>query len=496
MLDPSKREPVFLQIARALSADIRRGRLRPGERLPGTRTLAARLDVHRNTVVAAYEELAAQGWITSEETRGSFVASSLPIVEPARFSPRSGAAPAAKLGFALTPPRMRGPSLPEPARRGTLVLAGGVPDISMLPLAALARAQRRALVRHGAELLAYGDARGEHALRAAIAAMLAEQRGLRPDPDDVLVTRGAQQALDLVAEVLLAPGDRVAVEGYGYPPAWDALGARGTLVPIPVDGDGLDTAALRATLAKTKLRAVYVTPHHQYPTMVAMSPARRLELLAIAREHGLAIIEDDFDHEVHYRGRPLLPLASADDAGVVVYVGTLSKVLAPGLRLGYVVAPRVMIDALTDVRRVRDRQGDRVLEHAVAELFEDGELDRHVRRMRKVYAERRDALEAALVRELGDVVTVRPSSGGMALWVEVDRALDVERWAEASRDHGVSFATARPFRFDGRAAPFLRLGFAALDERQLGDAVKRMARARDAARAAPVATRRASARVR
>jgi GntR family transcriptional regulator/MocR family aminotransferase len=307
--------------------------------------------------------------------------------------------------------------------------------------------------------------------------MLAEHRGLVTDPTDLLVTRGAQQALDLVAEVLLAPGDRVAVEAYGYPPAWEALGRRGALVPIPVDREGLDVGALRSVLAKTSLRAIYVTPHHQYPTMVGLSPARRLALLALAAQHHVAIIEDDFDHEVHYRGRPLLPLASADGAGVVVYVGTLSKVLAPGLRLGFVSAPRALIDALTEARRSRDRQGDRVLEHAVAELFEDGEIERHVRRMRKIYAGRRDALLGALQRSLGAVVRAGPSNGGMALWVEVDPAVDVERWAVAARDEGVLFATARAFRFDGRSAPYLRIGFAAVDEPGLEEAARRMSRA-------------------
>jgi GntR family transcriptional regulator/MocR family aminotransferase len=309
--------------------------------------------------------------------------------------------------------------------------------------------------------------------------MLGTTRGLAATADDIVVTRGSQMALALVARALLRPGDRVAVEQWGYRPAWEAFRAAGaTVVPIPVDAGGLDVGALRAVSARAGLRAAYVTPHHQYPTTVTLTAARRLELLAIARHQRIAIIEDDYDHEFHYDGRPVLPLASADTAGVVVYVGTLSKVLAPGLRIGYVVAPSPILQRIAALRSLLDIQGDRATELAVAALMDDGELHRHVARVRRTYARRRATLAGALRRMLGGVVGFEVPAGGMALWLRFDPAFDVEDWARRSLARGVSWYTGRRYAFDRRPHPFARVSFAFLDERELVEAVRRMASAR------------------
>jgi hypothetical protein len=209
-------------------------------------------------------------------------------------------------------------------------------------------------------------------------------------------------ALDVCARALLRPGDRVAVEALGYRPAWDALRLAGAvLVPIAVDRDGLDIAALARAHARAPLRALYTTPHHQYPTTVTMSAGRRLALAALAARARLIVLEDDYDHEFHYDGHPVAPLAAADPTGQVIYIGTLSKVLAPGLRLGFAIAPPPVIAAMARWRSAMDRQGDLAMEAAVAELIGDGELERHVRKMRVLYQARRDALVAALTRQLG-----------------------------------------------------------------------------------------------
>ncbi len=467
-LDETLDTPVFLQIARAILEAIQARRLKPDERLPGTRTLAATLGVHRNTVVAAYDELVAEGWIESSPARGTFVARDLPLARVRRATTGLARRPGFDL---LHPPTRRRPQDP-PRDRRTIVLAGGAPDLEHVPKAALARAYRRALFDRRAALLDYGDPRGELALRQQIAAMLAEERGVVATEDEILVVRGSQMGLRLIADAVVGPGDRVAVESLGYPPAWVALG-RGRLEPIPVDADGIDVDAIAALVERAPIRAVYVTPHHQYPTLVVLSAARRLALLELARRHRFAIVEDDYDNEVHYRGRPVLPLASQDRSGVVLYVGTLSKVLAPGLRLGYVVAPAPVIERLAEHRRYMDRQGDRVVERAVAELMEDGEVQRHARRMRRLYGQRRDAFLALLDRHLGDVLRVESHDGGMALWAHAP-GIDVDRWADAAEANGVWFATARRFTFDGRPRPYLRLGFAAADEATLARAVRRM----------------------
>lgn len=460
------RQPVFQQIAQAIRGDIRRGRLRPGDALPGSRSLAATLAVHRNTVLAAYRELEAEGWILSVH-RSTRVAPGLP--EPAPGGDRTGAG--VGVGYDLTPPttaRLR------PAQAG-LDFGGGLPDLRLVPTELLARAYRRALGHP--ELLGYGDPAGEPRLRAALARLLSEMRGLAATADRLMVTGGSQGALDLVARTLLRPGDRVAVEDPGYPTAWATLRAAGAeLVPVPVDATGLRVDALEQRLAQGPLRAIYLTPHHQFPTTVTMGAARRLRLLELAARHRIALLEDDYDNEFHFEGRPVLPLAGGDPAGVVIYLGTLSKILAPGLRLGFVAGPRVLVEALAARRAAADGQGDPVLQRAVAELLEDGLLQRHARKMRRTYQARREALAASLRHHLDGAVAFDLPAGGMSLWLAVDPAIEVENWGARAREAGVGLYTGRRFDFQGRPRPNLRLGFSTLDERELEEAVRRLAR--------------------
>jgi GntR family transcriptional regulator/MocR family aminotransferase len=360
--------------------------------------------------------------------------------------------------------------------RGTYTLYGGYPDLSLVPRAAIARAYRRALLARGGDALGYGDPRGEPALREGLAAMLRSLRGLSVDADRLVVTRGSQMALDLSARAILAPGDVVAVESWGYRPAWEALALAGAqLRPLPVDRDGLDVAALAELCAREPVRAVYVTPHHQYPTTVTLSAARRIALLDLARRERLAIFEDDYDHEFHYEGRPVLPLASADAAGSVIYLGTLSKILAPALRVGFVAATPDVVRRVAELRTFGDRQGDTVLERALAELLDDGEVQRHARRMRRIYRERRDVLVGALREHLGDAVRFAVPNGGIALWCRAADGADVDAWAARAGRAGVRVQTAKRFAFDGRARPFLRLGFAPHDPRGLREAIRRLA---------------------
>jgi GntR family transcriptional regulator/MocR family aminotransferase len=478
-LDRGAALPPFLQIARALTADIQRGRLRPGHRLPGSRELAKTLRVHRNTVLAALDELIAEGWIETAPGRGTFVMQALPIDRapalPARTRSRSPSPE--RLPFTLPDPpdAYRPPALPD----GTLNLSHGSPDVRLVPAKVIGRAYRRALGLRGADLLAYGEPEGHAGLRSALAAMLASTRGLAVTRDDVLVTRGSQMALSLAARVIVRPGDVVAVEAFGYRPAWEAFRAAGaTVVPIAIDADGIDVDALQALARRTRLRAVYVTPHHQYPTTVTLRAARRLALLSLAREERLVVVEDDYDHEFHFDGRPVLPLASADRAGQVVYIGTLSKILAPGLRVGYIVAPPPVLRNAAAIRSLIDMQGDHATEAAIATLMEDGELQRHVARVRRVYGNRRDILATSLRRSFGDDVDFTVPAGGMAMWVRLRMPVDVEAWARRSLAHGVSWYTGRRYAFDGRPKPFARFSFAWLNEKELPEAVKRMAASR------------------
>ena len=464
---------LYVQIVQAVVADIRRGRLVPGQRLPGSRTLAERLGVHRNTVLTAYAELQAEGWIQTDRARQTCVCETLPELTA---EPVGRARRAPEPGFALAPLTPSGPLGRADARETGQLLSDGTPDLRLAPRVALARAYRRVLRGRDVQVLGYGDARGHARLRRALASMLSATRGLRVSADDVLVTRGSQMAIELVSRALCGARDVVAVEALGYRPAWRALGAAGAeLVPVPVDAEGLRVDRVAELAQRGRLRAVYVTPHHQYPTTATLSASRRLALLELARRQRFAIIEDDYDHEFHYQGRPVLPLASADEAGVVAYVGTLSKILAPGLRLGYLVAPAALLERCVAYRQRLDRQGDLVAECAVAELLEEGELQRHVRRMRRIYESRRDALLASLECYLPGVLESSPPPGGMALWARA-HGVDVDRWAERAAEHGQVIWTARSFSFDALPEPFVRLGFALRTADESAREIERLAR--------------------
>ncbi|HEX9365386.1 MAG TPA: PLP-dependent aminotransferase family protein, partial [Vicinamibacterales bacterium] len=311
-----------------------------------------------------------------------------------------------------------------------------------------------------------------------LAAMLSSTRGLACHADQVFVTRGSQMALTLAAKALVRPGDVVAVEEIGYRHAWESFRQAGAaLVPIPVDADGLDVAALERLITTRPVRAVYVTPHHQFPTLVTLSAQRRVRLLELARSHRIAIVEDDYDHEFHYDGRPVLPLASLDRAGVVIYVGTMSKVLAPGLRIGYLVGPPDLLARVEAHREYLDMQGDLAMEAAVAELLEDGEVQRHVRRVRRHYQRRRDLLVELLRTLAAGAVSFTVPAGGIALWIATAHHVNVDAWAARARRQGVAFQTARSFTFDGEPRPFARLGFACLNESEMRTAVDRLCRA-------------------
>lgn len=476
-LDPSDNAPLFVQISSSLARDIARGRLRPGDALPGTRTLAETLGVHRSTVVSAYAELVAQGWVGTRRGGVTFVAAASPDVKPRRVTAKDAPAGMARTtGFALEDAlagTLKAPKLPS----GGLYLWGGVPDLRLVPVDLLARAYRRVAKRHGRTLFGYStDPFGHETLRAAIARLVTDARGLAAGASDVLITRGSQMALDLTARSLIRPGDVVAVEALGYPNAVNVFRRAGAkIVPIAVDQHGLDVNALVELTRQKTVRLVYVSPHHQYPTTVTLSATRRLALLDLARRERIAILEDDYDQEFHYDGRPVLPLASNDPTGNVIYVGTLAKILAPGLRLAFVVAPPPLLARMASERSLIDRQGDAVLERSIAELIEDGEVERHVRRTRRIYRARRDAFCENLEHELDGVVRFRRPPGGMAIWADVTPEVSVEAWQRRAMERGVFFQIGKQFSLEGSPVQSVRLGFALLDEKEAAAAVRRMA---------------------
>jgi GntR family transcriptional regulator/MocR family aminotransferase len=468
-IDPSRPTPMYLQIIQALIRDIERGRLSSGEFLPSSRELAAALNVNRKTVVLAYEDLIAQGWLSSEGTRGTMISASLP--EPRR-SPRS----AAKTGiwetdpdywFAAPPAR----PLALPSGDG-LKLDEGAPDGRLFPAASLARAYRASALRASRDnRLQYRDPRGSPALRESTATMLRSQRGLNVSTENVCITRGSQHSIFLATQILLRPDDAVIVEELTYEPAVAAFRARGArIVPVGLDEDGLDVDQVEAACRAHTVRAVFVTPHHQFPTTVALRPERRLRLLELSRQFGFAIIEDDYDHEFHFGSQPLLPMA-AYAPNRVIYVGSLSKLALPALRIGYIAAPVQVIDALAHMISLNDGMGSTLTEDAAAELMESGELRRHARKVRNIYAVRRATFAAALDRSLGDLIDYTMPDGGLAFWLRFRHIDDLDKVEARAPGMGLRFATSQSFMTRETAARGLRVGFASLNEREAEAAI-------------------------
>jgi GntR family transcriptional regulator/MocR family aminotransferase len=464
--------PAYLQIAHALIDAIRRGRLASGSALPGTRELATRVGVNRKTIQQSYDELVAQGWLTTEATRGTFVSAALPLVPEAT---QARIVPGAKIAeFSL---RRLAPDLPVLLPQpGTLIFDDGAPDTRLMPAELLARAYRRALLlgsRHNR--LGYGDPRGSLSLRQAVAEMLRADRGLDCTEKNICITRGSQMGIFLSARLLAQSGDAVAIESVSYPPAREAFRAMGAkILSIEMDDQGMRLDRLEALCRQEPVRAVYVTPHHHFPTTAVLPPERRIRLLALAEQFGFVIVEDDYDHEFHFSHRPMLPLASAHGWGKLIYIGSLSKLLSPSLRIGYLVAAESVAARAAQEIMMIDRQGDPVTEAMAADIMTAGVLKSHARKVLRIYAERRECLAAALQQQLGDAVEFFLPPGGLALWVNFARHINLPALAAAGLRHGVGITPGQAFAVNGDKIQGARLGFGSLNESELQEAVRRL----------------------
>jgi GntR family transcriptional regulator/MocR family aminotransferase len=397
------------RIYRQLRDAVLDGRLRPGDKLPATRDLAGQLGVSRNTVAAAYDSLTAEGFVAARVGDGTYVETVSGSRRGARRAPRGReVAPTARWQEIVA---ADGDGWAVPRAPARYDFGVGMPDPALFPWQAWRRVLTSELRPRAGRDRGYGDPRGDPALRDAVARYLGVSRSVQASADDVLVTQGAQQAIDLVARVLLTPGAVVAMEQPGYPPARQLFASYGAqVVGVPVDDEGLVVDALPRRAA-----VVYTTPSHQFPLGVAMSLRRRTALLAWARRCGAVVVEDDYDSEFRFSERPLEPLQSLDDSGHVVYVGTFSKTMLPTLRLGFCVAPASLHDALVAAKRLSDWHGEAATQRAMAHLIDEGLLARHVRKASKVYAGRHAALVEACDTELGDLVTRVPSAAGLHL---------------------------------------------------------------------------------
>ena len=462
-LDPGDRRPRAIQLYDQLRDAIADGRLASGDRLTPTRLAARELGVSRSTVTEAYGRLGAEGYIEGRAGGGSVVAA-VPRPVPAR--PASAALQPTARAAAVQPyAEFADLTATYDCRPGRL-------DPALFPMAAWRRCIMAALDRSPGH---YGDSAGSSDLRTALAHWVVRSRGVTTTAEQIFVTAGAGHAVDLVARVLLDPGDTVAVEEPGYPVVPALLRSHGLqVVGVPVDNEGIVVDALPA-----QAKLVYVTPSHQFPLGMVMSRRRRCELLDWATANGAALIEDDYDSEFRYTARPLEPLQRLDNDGRVLYVGTFAKTLSAGLRLGFLVAPTSLLSALRAVRQVSDWCPPTTTQSALADFIADGHLDRHLRRARTVYAERHRLMWEAMGALLPSGYQRLPAEAGLHLTVQADRSVHQETAGAraALRRHGLLHSPLEPSYQFGEPAVGYLLGFGGVPTPQIVPAVEAFAAA-------------------
>jgi GntR family transcriptional regulator/MocR family aminotransferase len=453
------------EIYRQLRRAIVDGRLRPGDHLPPSRELSHSLGVSRTTVTVAYDRLAGESFVTSRVGAGTFVSEH--VARMPRESKRQGE------GVLQARPVWGTFGLSNAfARHAPFDFRTGLPDGSLFPHKTWRRLIARALRSDGVAAGVYGEPAGHPRLREAIARHIGVSRGMAVSVDDVTVTSGTQQALDVVSRVLLAPNDLVAVEDPGYVPPrrlLQSLGAR--VVGVPVDREGMVVEAL-----PRRARMVYVTPSHQYPLGVPMSLARRMALLAWAERNRAAIVEDDYDSEFRFRGRPIEPVQTLDTAGRVIYVGSFSKTMLPALRLGFIVTPPSLREAVHKAKFVTDWHTSMLVQAALARFIEDGGFARHIRRMGAVYRVRHEMVTRTLASTFGDHLELVPSSAGLHV-AAVTRTASAEELAIVARrasEAGVEVQQLASFAMGPRNRPGLALGYGAIQTARIEEGLERL----------------------
>lgn len=446
----------YLRIADAIRDAIQSGQLRPGESLPSTRALGRTLRVHRHTVMSALAELIAEGWLASQPRRSYQVHSTLPSHFFAALSLKEGVSARRSHHWRVVRSAAADRPLAPAARHE---FKSGLADLRLFPHEEFRSYLNASLKLSRARVLGYGDPAGHPPLIENLKTYLRRVRALADR--ELIITHGSQEAIYLAAQLLIEPGDHVAVEGLGYQPAWDALkAAGGSLIPIAIDSEGLDPDALAKALRRHRVRLLYTTPLHQYPTTVTLPISRRLRLYELAARAGVPILEDDYDHEFHYRSQPLAPIASRDPDGRVIYVSTFSKVLFPSARIGFMSVPKVLAPLLAGYKRIISRQNETPLQDAVARWMASGGFERHLRKMRRTYEERRTTIVDCLKsgRAAGLPLSWIVPDGGMAVWVDVGQ--DADLVARKALEVGAYVQPESSYRTTPAPSRHLRLGFA------------------------------------
>ena len=460
-IDRSAETPIYLQLHNAIINMIKSGVIKSGAKLPGTRSLSLQIGLHRKTVIAAYDELMGQGWINTIPAKGTFVSDKLPEVKPRGQGVRKGLKLEAGFSFEarkhLHRPYAQLPSM--------LTIDEGIPDVRIAPIVEILRHYRSIVSRsYNAKYLSYGSFFGDDYLREVLANYLQETRGITCSKENILITRGSQMGMYLASQLIHQKGGFSIVGETNYIAASLTLTDAGaSLLRVRVDKNGLNTNDIQALCEKHKIKSVYVTSHHHHPTTVTLSPERRLHLIELAHQYGFAILEDDYDYDFHYQRAPLLPLASADEGNHVIYMGAVCKIIAPAIRVGYMVGPSDFITAAAHLRRTIDRQGDTILERALAQMIEQGDLQRHSRKALKLYHERRDHFHQLLTDHLSEFISFSVPEGGMAFWVKLKKGMNWEAIAKTCLENEMVIPDWKNYDSNNSGHNGIRLGFASLN---------------------------------
>ena len=402
-LDRKSNQPLYMQLANQIIQFIKNQQLSSNTKLPGSRTLAEQLHVHRKTIVACYEELLLQGWVESIPKKGTFVHSNLPELEQQKLDDNIVLDSKTTTGFSFYKNNILHHK-PKEKLADFMYLNDGISDGRLTPLNEIARTYRRISAKKNVfEHLSYGTTYGNTSLREILVDYLNTTRGLHITKDNILITRGSQMGIWLSSQLLLRKDDIIVVGATNYGSADTTfLNQVTNLQRVTVDADGIVTEEIELLCKQQPIKAVYVTSHHHHPTTVTLSAKRRIHLLNLARQYNFAIIEDDYDYDFNYNHAPILPLASHDANGNVIYIGSVCKTVAPVFRVGYLIGPKEFVDEAAKLRGFIDRQGDALLELTFANFIKSGDLDRHIRKVLKIYKQRRDLFCQLLQEELHD----------------------------------------------------------------------------------------------
>ncbi len=474
-IDRKKSQALYLQLANQFIEIIKERKLLPETKLPGSRVLSELLNVHRKTIVACYEELSLQGWVESIPKKGTFVNSKLPKLHQQVFSIDKEfiSKKTASFTFYKNDDLQRKNFKPKD---GFMYLNDGISDTRLTPTEDLARTYRRICSRNLVyKEMSYGSIFGNEKLRTTLANYLNNTRGLNIEKDNILITRGSQMGIFLSAKLLLKKDDTIIVGATNYVSAdITFLQREANLVRVSLDENGLLTDEIEKICKQKSIKAVYVTSHHHHPTTVTLSAERRIHLLNLSYTYNFAIIEDDYDYDFNYNHSPILPLASHDINGNVIYIGSVCKTVAPVFRIGYLIASKEFVNEAANQRRFIDRQGDALLELTFEDFIKSGDLDRHINKVMKVYKVRRDLFCSLLKDNFLDIFSFDVPKGGMAVWVKLNKKYSWDNIAKISKKYFLDIGDWQSYDKVGLGHNAIRIGFATYNNEEIYELIKRL----------------------